>query len=279
MTAFGPQNSQVSGRPKDVWALGAAYEPYIGRWSRRVAREFVQWLGVPPGRRWIDVGCGTGALTETILAVASPAFVEGVDPSMLYVEHARAHIDDDHVRFVVGDAQRLPQATDSVDAAVSGLVLNFVPDPASAVGEMARVVRPGGTVAAYVWDYADGMELIRRFWDAAIALDPEAIEVDEGRRFPICRPGMLGAIFREVGLAGVEARAINVPTVFKDFDDFWAPFLGGQGPAPGYAMGLSEDQRSRLRENLRSALPIDSDGSIALTARAWAVRGTKRTGG
>ncbi len=279
MTEFSPQNSHVDGRPKDAWALGAAYEPYIGRWSRRVARDFVQWLGVPPGRRWIDVGCGTGALTETVLAVASPAFVEGVDPSTFYAEYARAHIDASHVRFLVGDAQRLPQATDSVDAAVAGLVLNFVPDPASAVGEMARVVRPGGTVAAYVWDYADRMELIRRFWDAAIALDPEAVVEDEGRRFPICSPDIIGAVFREAGLSGVEVRAIDVPTVFKNFDDYWAPFLGGQGPAPSYAMRLREDQRSRLRETLRSALPIGSDGSIALTARAWAVRGATQTGG
>ncbi len=277
MTGSGSRESRDDERPRDVWAIGAAYEPYIGRWSRLVARVFVEWLGVSPGGRWIDVGCGTGALTETILAVASPASVEGVDPSTSYVEHAKAHVVDARARFVVGDSRELPQESVSADGVVSGLVLNFIPQPVLAVTEMARVVRPGGTIAAYVWDYADRMELLRRFWDAAIALDPRAAGVDEGRRFPICRPEMLGALFRESGLTRVEARAIDVPTVFKDFDDFWAPFLGGQGPAPTYVMSLSEDRRSRLRERIRDALPIGSDGSIALTARAWAVRGVTQT--
>ena len=159
---------------------------------------------------------------------------------------------------------------------VSGLVLNFVPDPAAAVAEMTRVARPGGAVAAYVWDYRDGMELMRRFWDAAVALDPVARELDEGQRFgPMCRPEVLAALFRDAGLRRVEARAVDVPTRFRDFDDYWMPFLGGQGPAPGYAMTLSENRRAALRERIRADLPIASDGSISLSARAWAVRGER----
>jgi SAM-dependent methyltransferase len=161
-----------------------------------------------------------------------------------------------------------------LDAAVSGLVLNFVADPTRMAAEMRRVVRPGGTVALYVWDYAGKMELMRYFWDAAAALDAAARELDEGVRFPVCRPEPLAELLRAAGLVAVETRALDVPTVFADFDDYWSPFLGGQGPAPGYCVALPEEKRARLRERLRRALPAERDGRIALLARAWAVRGT-----
>ncbi len=260
---------------EDVWASGAAYEPYVGRWSRLVAKEFLSWLAVPPGKRWLDVGCGTGALTGTILAVASPAQVDAVDRSEGYVAYARAAAPDPRARFEVADAQALPSEEEAYDAAVSGLVLNFVPDPGRAVAEMARVARPGATVGVYVWDYAGRMELMRHFWDAAVALDPAARDLDEGRRFPLCRPEPLAALFRAAGLQGIETRAIDVPTRFRDFDDYWTPFLGGQAPAPGYAMSLSEGRRAALRERIRGALPVEADGSIRLIARAWAVRGVR----
>jgi SAM-dependent methyltransferase len=259
----------------DTWALGAAYEPYVGRWSRLVAKEFLSWLAVPPGKRWLDVGCGTGALSAMTLAMASPAQVDAVDRSEGYVGYAREHVKDPRVRFEVADAQALPSPSGSYDAAVSGLMLNFVPDPARAVAEMARVARSGAAVAAYVWDYAGRMELMRHFWDAAGALDPAARDLDEGRRFPLCHPEALAALFGGAALAAVETRAIEVPTVFRDFDDYWTPFLGGQGPAPGYAMSLDEGRRAALRERLRGALPAGPDGAIRLVARAWAVRGTK----
>ena len=258
---------------EDVWASGAAYESYVGRWSRLVAGEFLAWLGVPPGARWLDVGCGTGALTGVILEVAAPREVVGVDASEGFVGHARRQVADSRARLEVGDALALPAETGTVDAAVSGLVLNFVPDPQRAAAEMARVTRPGGTVGAYVWDYAGQMQLMRHFWDAAGELNPTARELDEGRRFPLCRPGPLAELFRSAGLDRVEVRPIDVPTRFRDFDDYWAPFLGGQGPAPGYAMSLGEEHRAALRERLRARLPVDPDGSIPLVARAWAVRG------
>ena len=141
---------------------------------------------------------------------------------------------------------------------------------------MTRVTRAGGRVAAYVWDYAGRMELMRRFWEAAAALDPAAASLDEGRRFPVCRPEPLARLFGDAGLAEVEVRPIEVPTRFRDFDDYWAPFLGGQGPAPGYAMALDEPRRAMLREELRARLPAASDGSIPLVARAWAARGVAR---
>ena len=258
------------------WDSGGAYESYVGRWSRLVAREFVSWLAAPPGSRWLDVGCGTGALTQTVLEYAAPSEVIGIDPSPAYIASAGARVDDDtRAHFEIGDAQALRAAAATFDVVVSGLVVNFVSQVESAVTEMARVTCPRGTVAAYVWDYAKGMGLMRYFWDAAGMLDPKAKELDEGRRFWLCQPGPLSSLFHTAGLEDVEVRAIEVPTYFRDFDDYWSPFLGGQGPAPSYAMSLSEERRAELRERVRACLPTDPDGGILLTARAWAIRSVR----
>jgi SAM-dependent methyltransferase len=258
-----------------IWASGSPYEMYVGRWSRLVARELLAWLNVPRGSRWLDVGCGTGALSETILREVDPAAVTGADQSEGFVGYAREQVKDERVTFEVADAQRLPFEDARFDVVVSGLVLNFIPDQTLALAEMARVVRPGGTIATYVWDYAGEMQLMRHFWDAATALDPAARELDEGHRFPICQPEPLAALFQAAGLSDVLTRPIDVPTVFRDFDDYWSPFLGGQGPAPSYALSLDEPARDALRDHIRAGLPIASDGSIRLVARAWAVRGTR----
>lgn len=259
-----------------VWGIGEAYEPYVGRWSRLVAREFLAWLDAPAGLRWIDVGCGTGALSQAVLERCAPAALVGVEPSEGFLVHARRHTADGRAEFRAGDARALPVEDAAFDVAVSGLVLNFVPEPARAVAEMRRAVRPqGGVVALYVWDYAGEMQMMRRFWDAAVALDPPAREKAEWTRFPICRPAPLRDLFVAAGLAEVDVRAIDVPTVFKDFDDYWTPFLSGQAPAPGYCMSLSEEQRQALRERLRRTLPAQPDGSIHLIARAWAIRGRR----
>lgn len=260
---------------KSVWASGGAYEPYVGRWSRLVAREFVDWLAIPPAASWLDLGCGTGALTETILRRTSPTQVHGIDPSEGYLALAREQVRDPRVRFDVGDARRLPVESARYDAVVSALVLNFIPDLPVGMAEMTRAVRPGGIVAGYIWDYAGKMELMRHFWDAVIALKPEDLERDEGRRFPICKPGPLKHLFESAGLQNVEVRSIDISTKFRDFDDYWTPFLGGQFPAPDYAMSLDEEARVALRERIRAHLPIATDGSIPLIARAWAVRGTR----
>jgi SAM-dependent methyltransferase len=257
----------------EVWASGDAYEPYVGRWSRLVAADFLRWLDVSASGRWVDVGCGTGAVTDSVLRLGSPDLVLGVDPSPAYVAYARSHIVDRRAGFAVAAGTALPVGDGDVDAVVSGLVLNFVPEPARAVAEMARVARPGSTVGAYVWDYAGEMQLMRHFWDAAGDLDPRARELDEGVRFPLCRPGPLTALFEAAGLADVRVRPIDVATQFRDFDDYWTPFLGGQAPAPGYAMALPEDRRAELRERIRAGLPHAADGSIPLVARAWAVAG------
>jgi SAM-dependent methyltransferase len=259
----------------DVWNDAEVLERYVGRWSRLVAAEFVAWLEVSPGARWLDVGCGSGALTETVLAAADPAAVTGVDTSDAFVEYAAGRVTDPRASFSVGDAQALDLPDGSFDAVASSLVLNFLPDPDRGVSEMRRVVRPGGVVAGYVWDYAGEMQLMRRFWDVALELDPAVAELDEGRRMRGCNPDDLEALFTGAGLEAVASRAIEVPTVFADFDDYWTPFEGGQGPAPGYCVSLPADRREALRERLRETLPTGPDGAIHLIARAWAVRGSR----
>jgi SAM-dependent methyltransferase len=259
----------------EVWARGDAYEAYMGRWSRPVAESFVASLGMPLGRRWLDVGCGAGAVMSSVLAVADPARVTGIDASAAFIAQARSRITDARASFEVGDAVALPHLDGSYDVAVSGLMLNFATDPAEVVAQLARVTAPGGLVAAYVWDYAEGMMMLRYFWDAATTADPAAADLDEGRRFPLCRAQPLRDLWLATGLTDVTVEPVVAQTIFRDFDDFWMPFLGGQGPAPGYVASLPEDRQADLRELLRQRLPTEPDGCIALTARAWAMRGLR----
>jgi SAM-dependent methyltransferase len=256
----------------DTWERGSPYEQYIGRWSRQVAPLFLRWLRQPAGLRWLDVGCGTGALSAAILDHCAPAGVVGVEPSEGFLQLAARNLAG-RARFLAGNAAVLPLGAGECDVAVSGLVLNFVPDLRAALAELGRVTAPGGTIAAYVWDYGDGMEVIKRFWDEAAVLDPTAAPLHEGTRFPVCRPSALAAAFEQAGLVDVQTAALEPVANFRDFEDYWQPFLGGQGPAPAYAMALAEGQRAALRSRLESALPRASDGTISLRARAWAVRG------
>jgi SAM-dependent methyltransferase len=236
-----------------------------------VAARFLGWLNVPAGRRWLDVGCGTGALSAAIVDRCSPSSVIGVEPSEGFLIAAKKNLAGRAV-FSQGNATAIPLGDASVDVVVSGLVLNFVPDQRAALLEMTRVTGAGGTIAAYLWDYAGKMELMRHFWDAAAGLDPAAAKLDEGVRFPLCRPDALEALFSGAGLAETEVTSIDIPTTFSDFNDYWQPFLGGQGPAPSYAMSLDDRARAQLREAIRARLPFAADGSISLIARAWAVR-------
>jgi len=257
----------------DSWQAGDSYDAYMGRWSRQVAPRFLDWLGAPPGLDWLEVGCGTGALSATILARCAPRSLFAVEPSQGFLDVARANVRDDRARFELGDAQDLPTAQAAHDIAVSALVLNFVPDRAKALSEMKRAVRPGGTVAFYVWDYpGGGVEFMRAFWNAAKALDPSAADLTEDRRFPFCTPEGLSALASGAGLQSVTCDPIEVPTVFRDFDDFWRPFTLGAGPAPGYCAKLEPAAREALRQKLSDDLVRGDDGTIPLKVRAWAVK-------
>ncbi|RZU19158.1 ubiquinone/menaquinone biosynthesis C-methylase UbiE [Kribbella rubisoli] len=250
------------------WSRGGIYESYVGRWSRLVAKEFLDWLEQPAALGWLDVGCGTGALTSTILRAADPATVLGVDPSEGFIEYARQSIHDERASFDLRSAAELPDGP--FDVVVSGLVLNFVPERVEALRRMREI---GSTVAVYVWDYAEGMQVMRYFFDTMLALRPQDREHDEGVRFAFCTAEGLEGLFREAGFADVRTRAIDVPTVFTSFDDFWTPFLGGTGVAPVYLRGLEPADQDAMREGVRERLPIEADGSIKLTARAWAAIG------
>jgi SAM-dependent methyltransferase len=248
----------------------------MGRWSRRIAARFIDWLEPQPGLAWLDVGCGTGALTSTIIETASPVSVTGIDPSGPFIEAARSTVGDARAQFEIADARAIPMDDQTVDLAVSGLCLNFVPEPELAVAEMTRITRSGGTVAGYVWDYKGGMEMLGLFWDAAGRINPKAAAArEEGSRHVLAAPGPLRSLFEGAGLRSVEIVDIQVDTVFRDFADYWTPFLAGTGPAPAFLLQLPNSQRSALEGELRDMLPTGDDGSIHLTARAWAVRGER----
>lgn len=257
----------------DRWGSGNEYNAYVGRWSRLIADEFLRWLDVNHESHWLDVGCGTGTLVRAILNTQHPRSVHGIDSSSGFIDYASAHFLAPRARFSVGDATALPARDAAFDATVSGLLLNFVPDAGAAVREMARVTRGDGTVAAYVWDYGGNMQMMTAFWNAAVELDPSIQALNEAMRFPIARPEPLRSLFESSGIVDVETDGIEINTNFRDFDDYWSPFLGGQGSAPTYAMSLSDGDRNRLRDRIRASLPIEPDGSISLTARAWVVKG------
>lgn len=257
----------------DAWQAGDSYEQYMGRWSRQIAPRFLDWLEAPANLNWLEVGCGTGALTASILDRCNPRSVLAIDPSQGFIDKARASLVDPRVEFRIADALDLPVPTGSKDGVVSALVLNFVSDRAKALAEMKRVGRTGASVAFYVWDYpGGGVQFMRAFWTAATSLDPAASDLTEDRRFPFCTPDGLKQLVGEAGLGAFEIAALEVSSVFKDFDDYWRPFTLGAGPAPGYCASLQPDARERLRTRLSETLPRQPDGTIHLTTRAWAVK-------
>ena len=259
---------------RDTWAAGSSYEDFMGRWSRRLAPRFLSWLRVPEGVHWLDVGCGTGALTHAICNHAQPASVLGCDPAEPFIDFARRSSRDVRAVFVVAGANGLPKRADGYGSVTSLLALNFFADSEAAVREMRSRAAVQGVVSACVWDYGGGMELLRRFWDVVAALDTAARELDEGRRFPLCRPEALVGLFRAAGLNDVRCEPIEILTPFTSFEDYWRPLLGGTGPAPSYVAALDADRRTALARTLEETLPRGPGGTIALTARAWAVRGT-----
>ncbi|GJL83725.1 MAG: methyltransferase [marine bacterium B5-7] len=260
---------------KDKWSDSEAYERYVGRWSSTVAERFLDWLDAPTEASWLDIGCGTGALCEQILMSQSPGRLIGVEPSESFMTMAKQRVVKENVEFKNGTGDNLPLEDADVDYAVSGLVLNFVPDKEAMMREVLRVLSSGGVAAFYVWDYAGHTQFMRYFWDAAVELNPQAREHDEGVRFPVCRPKPLQNLFESAGFTNVQVTPIDIPTPFQDFNDYWEPFLNDVAPAPGYCVGLSDGERAKLEARVRNALPTDPDGMILLVARAWAVSGVR----
>jgi SAM-dependent methyltransferase len=256
-----------------MFSSADAYERYMGRWSRKVAPELVRFADVQDGERVLDVGSGTGALAFAILAVTKTAEVVGIDTSEEYVRYAVAHAPDGRAMFHVGDAQAMSLPDASFDRTVSLLVMNFIPDPPKALAEMARVTKPGGVVAAAVWDYAEGMEMLRVFWEEAIALDPAAAD-RRGKHMVLAKPGELTALWQAGGLVDVSEAPLAIPMHFNSFDDYWKPFTLGQGTVGSYLIGLPRDQQDALQARLRARLVGDRpDTGFDLAARVWAVKG------
>jgi SAM-dependent methyltransferase len=244
----------------------------MGRWSRLLAQEFLNWLDVSAGVRWLDVCCGSGGITEAIVERNAPVTVVGVDASAEQISFARQHRAYPNVSFETADAMALPFPDFSFDVVVCGLGLNYLPTPGRALEEFRRVVKPGGTIAVYVWDYADGARFLREFWDAAVAVDSEAATSDQAYRFPMCTPEGLRSLFEQAQLEGSTSHALNVVTRFTSFDDYWQPLLTGQGSAPVYLAARDPQIQAAIRERLRAVLPTNSQGAIELPARAWAMR-------
>jgi SAM-dependent methyltransferase len=255
----------------DAWSAGQSYDRYMGRWSRRIAGKFVEWLAPPRDAAWLEIGCGTGALTATILAECAPQSILSIDPSEDFAAYIRSAIDDERAHFEVADAQKLPAKDASIDVVTSALVVNFIPDRPSALAEMQRVLKPNGLLSFYVWDYpGGGIGFIDAFWKAAAEVDQRAAALDESRRFPFCTRDGLAAICHDANLRSLAIEPIEIETVFPDFEAFWQPFTLGAGPAPGYCINLAEDHRAVLKARLADAL--GTDGPIRLIARAWAVK-------
>lgn len=251
-----------------------AYERFMGRWSRLVAPGLVDFTGLPPRGRMLDVGAGTGSLTFAIAESRSRAQVLGIDPSAEYVAYATSRNPfPGRASFEVGDAQQLHFPDASFDAALSLLVFNFIPNPKKALSELRRVTKPGGKLSAAVWDYGAGMRMLRAFWDAVVRLDPRADALDE-KHMPLCREGELSSLWREGGLDGVREEPIEVTTKFESFADYWEPFLLGQGPAGGYVRRLGRTALPALREEVKRHLSLQAeDRPVVLPARVWAVCG------
>jgi SAM-dependent methyltransferase len=249
------------------------YDRFMGRWSRLLAAQFIQFVSIGEQDSVLDVGCGIGSLSLAIADAFPAARVTGVDPSPAFVQHAQTRARQERPQFIVGDAQALQFADATFDKTISQLVLNFVSAREQALDEMIRVTRPGGVVAAAVWDYGDGMRMLRVFWDEAVALDPPLAPRDE-RHMPLCKRGELAELWRAGRLESVEDKAIVTDLEFSSFDDYWQPFLGGQGPAGAYVVSLPEPRRAALEARLRDRLLSSRrDGPFVLEARAWAVKG------
>lgn len=257
---------------RSMWG-GGDYDILMGRWSRLIAPLLVQFAKVQDGDDVLDVGCGTGSLTDALLDAGPAVQVTGIDGSEAYVEIGRGKLGGSRATLEQGDAQSLPYPDGSFDKCVSLLVMNFIPDPSKAVSEMKRVTHAGGSVTAAVWDYGDGMEMLRHLWDEAASIDEDATAKHEGN-MPLCRKGELSELWTRCGLSDVSDTGLSIEMNFASFDDYWSPFLTGVGPSGSYVSSLDTHTQTLLKERLLQKLANGNhEAPIRLTARAWAVSG------
>jgi ubiquinone/menaquinone biosynthesis C-methylase UbiE len=258
---------------KKMFAVGSGYERFMGRWSRMLAQAHIAYAGVQDGDRVLDVGAGTGSLASAVAAVNKRGEVVGIDPSEVFIAHARNAVGSERVRFDVGDAQNLQFDDASFDRTLALLVMNFIPDHNKAIAEMRRVTRSQGVISACVWDYNDGMQMLRFYWDEVVALDP-AMESKDERHMKLSRQGQLAELWEKAGLLNVEEQPLVIEQSYASFSDYWEPFLAGAGPAGAYAVSLSEERRAQLEARLQKRVLGDrADGPFVLKARAWCVKG------
>ncbi len=252
-----------------------SYEQLMGRWSRRLARPFLEFAGLETGETVLDVGCGTGSLTFAMPEVAEIGRIEGIDFSETYVEAARQRNTDSRISIARGDVCDLPFPDDSFDRTLALLVLHFVPESEQALSEMTRVTKPGGVVAAAVWDSFGGMAVQRMFWDTAAVLDPAAAAIRGETYFkPLTRRGEMGALWRKTGLDRVTESALTIQMDFQDFEDYWRPIADGEGPLGKYVTGLDSDRHAAFERALRAAYEAgEPDGPRSFAATAWVCRG------
>jgi SAM-dependent methyltransferase len=268
-----PEDAKIMGAEAKMFAMSAEYERFMGRWSGLLAPDYIAFAGVKNGDRILDVGTGTGSLASTLETTMTSSEIVGVDPSAGFISYAKKNAKSGHTRFEVGDAQALRFQDASFDQTMALLVMNFVPDHNKAIGEMRRVTRPQGVASACVWDYNEGMQMLRFFWDEAVALDP-AIEPKDERHMKLSREGQLGELWKRAGLVNVQEKPVAIDQAYASFDDYWGSFLRGAGPGGAYVVSLSEERRRQLEARMRKRLLGNrEDGPFVLKARAWCVRG------
>lgn len=268
-----PEEAKMTEAEAKMFSASAGYERFMGRWSRLLAPELVTFAGVKDGDRVLDVGAGTGSLGSTVEARMPSSRIVGIDPSAGFIAYAQKNARSDRARYEVGDAQALKFKDASFDSTLALLVMNFVPDHEKAIAEMRRVTRPQGIVSACVWDYNEGMQSLRFFWDEAVALDP-AVEPKDERHMKLSRQGQLADLWRKAGLVNVQEKPLTIDQAFSSFDDYWGPFTKGAGPGGAFVVSLTEDRRRQLEAHLRKRVLGDRrDGGFTLKARAWCVRG------
>lgn len=256
----------------DKWNAGDPYDYFMGRWSSLMAPKFLKWLNAPSNWKWLDVGCGTGALSEAIEQNCEPKTLSCIDPSANFIEKVKQRVSTT-TTLKVGSVENLPFENNSFEVIVSGLALNFFPNLNNALSEFKRVSEPHGIIAAYVWDYSDRMDFLRLFWDAAYQIDAKSRSLDEGLQFPICNSEQLTKLFESANLTEVASAKMDIDTNFKNFDDYWNPFLGGQGPAPSYLASLTSENQELLKNNIKERIRFELDGSFKLLGRVIAIKG------